>query len=103
MKEYTLLALCSVLAVWWLEIRCRTGVFRRKEFYWFLAAMGMIKLLVNGYLTGAQVVRYDPAFYMGVRAGTIPLEDFVFGFSMVTATIVLWESKLRRSAGRGGR
>jgi len=36
-------------------------------------------------------VMYNPQFFMGIRIGTIPLEDFLFGFSMVTLSIVCWE------------
>jgi lycopene cyclase domain-containing protein len=34
---------------------------------------------------------YNSQFFMGIRIGTIPLEDFLFGFSMVTLSIVCWE------------
>ena len=54
------------------------------------------KFLVNGYLTGQNIVVYDPAFFLEFRIGSIPLEDFLFGFSMVTLTIIGWEGLKRR-------
>lgn len=53
--------------------------------------MFLFKLLVNGYLTGQYIVMYNPRFFLNVRIGTIPIEDFLFGFSMIAMTIIFWE------------
>jgi len=47
--------------------------------------------LANGILTGKPVVLYDDARNLGVRVGTIPVEDFVFSFSMLLACFVLYD------------
>lgn len=91
MKEYTLLAFLSVFLTLLLEKKSRVGIFKRKEFYAFLLVILAFKLAVNGYLTGKGIVLYEPRFYLGLRIGSIPLEDFLFGFSMVTQSIVFWE------------
>jgi len=92
MKEYTLLAILSVIGVFLLGEKVKTGIFKRKLFWLFLSVIVFFKLLVNGYLTGTNIVIYNPKFFMGIRFGSIPLEDFLFGFSMVSLTIVLWEN-----------
>ncbi|MGV1009404.1 MAG: lycopene cyclase domain-containing protein [Dermatophilaceae bacterium] len=94
MPEYTALAVLSVLAVlaaerFWL----RTGVLRRAQYWIALALIALFQALVDGWLTklSAPIVRYDPAQTIGVRLPwDIPVEDFLFGFSMVTLTIMLW-------------
>ena len=91
MKEYTVLAVASVFVTFGLHRIFKTGLFFRKQFWIFLGIILFFKLLVNGYLTAFPVVVYDPRFYMGARIGTIPLEDFLFGFSMVTLTLIFWE------------
>ena len=52
-------------------------------------------LLVNGILTGAAtaepVVVYNPEEYFGVRIGTIPIDDFVYNFTMLFSIIWLYE------------
>lgn len=90
-KEYTLLAFICVVVTLWLDGFSRLYILKRKEFYFFLAVIIFFKFLVNGYLTGAGVVIYNPRFYLGVRIGSIPLEDFFFGFGMVSMTIIFWE------------
>ena len=91
MKEYTLLALISVLAAIFLDRGSAVNLLKRGEFYIFLLIIFFFKLLVNGYLTASPVVIYNPRFFLGFRLGTIPLEDFLFGFSMVTMTLIFWE------------
>jgi len=91
MKEYTLCALFSVIATGWVDAVTGVKVLRRGIFYVYLAVILCFKLLVNGYLTGAGIVLYDVRYFSDIRFGTIPIEDFLFGFSMVTLTIIFWE------------
>ncbi|MFC1658286.1 lycopene cyclase domain-containing protein [Candidatus Omnitrophota bacterium] len=91
MKEYTLLSVASVFLTIFLDCKSNVGLLRRKGFYVFLLAILFFKFLVNGYLTGEKIVIYNPRFYLGIRLGSIPLEDFLFGFSMVSMSIIFWE------------
>ena len=40
-------------------------------------------IIANGILTGKPVVLYNDTLNLAIRAGTIPLEDFFFSFSML--------------------
>ena len=91
MKEYTILAVISVITVVILDRISRVGILRRKGFYFFILVILFFKLLVNGYLTSTGIVGYNPEFFLGWRIRSIPLEDFLFGFSMVTMSIIFWE------------
>ncbi|MFC1699755.1 lycopene cyclase domain-containing protein [Candidatus Omnitrophota bacterium] len=91
MKEYTLLAVGSVVITLLLERRSKLKLLQRFEYYVFLLIILWFKLLVNGFLTGNRVVLYNPRFFLGLRIGSIPLEDFLFGFSMVTLSVIFWE------------
>ena len=100
MKEYAILGIISVFAAIFLDWGLETNVLRRREFYVFLVIILGFKLLVNGYLTGNNIVMYNPHFLLGQRIGSIPIEDFLFGFSMVTLTIVFWQTFKERPARR---
>jgi lycopene cyclase domain-containing protein len=91
MKEYTLFSAISVFLTFILDKIAKTGIFKRTEFYIFLPVIFFFKLLVNGFLTGKEIVIYNPDFFLGLRIGSIPVEDFLFGFSMVTITLIFWE------------
>lgn len=94
MPEYTLLTLIALAAVvavelfWW-----RTGIFRTLRYWIVMVIVAMFQIPVDGYLTrlADPVVIYDNAQTSGIRWPLdIPIEDFGFGFAMVTLTILLW-------------
>ena len=99
--EYTVLALASVAAVTAADRFLNVRLLVRKDFWIFTAVMSGFMLLTNGYLTSRPVVLYREAFFMNLRLGTIPVEDFFFGFSMVSLTIILWEYFKRKEPGKG--
>lgn len=53
-------------------------------------------LVINGILTGAltagPVVLYNPDEYSGIRAGTVPVDDFAYSFLMLFANVTLFEA-----------
>lgn len=100
LPEYTILGVLSVLLVvaaerwWW-----RTGIFRERQYWLALAIVAFFQCLVDGWLTklSAPIVLYDESHMLGLRfPWDIPVEDFLFGFSMVTLTIALWRVAARR-------
>jgi lycopene cyclase domain-containing protein len=99
MMEYTILAaLAAVAAVatdLWLTRSC---VVRRPAYWVFWFLMGGMMLLVNGYLTGRPIVLYHEPFYLGLRVLSLPVEDFAFGFALLTMNVTIWEYATRRYA-----
>jgi lycopene cyclase domain-containing protein len=105
--EYTVLTVISILAVvaaerFWL----RTGIFRTAQYWWSIAIVFAFQIPVDGYLTKLSnpVVIYNEHEMLGLRfPWDIPVEDFGFGFSMVTLVLLLWRRRTgpasRRRAG----
>lgn len=91
---YTLPAIVAVLAVWSLErFLLRTGMFRRPTYWLSMIIVFGFMILVDGWLTklSAPIVLYREAHTTGVRfPWDIPVEDFLFGWAMVTAVLLLW-------------
>src|SRR5512138_2131298 len=96
MKEYTVAALASLFLVVLLDRILKTGLMRRGEFWVFMGVMFGFKIIFNGYLTWRPIVMYGERFFLNIRLGTIPLEDFLFGFSMISLTVILWEFGWKR-------
>jgi lycopene cyclase domain-containing protein len=94
MGEYTLGAVVSaVLVVLYELLRARTGVFRDARYWITMAICFGFMVPVNGWYTklSAPIVLYDPAAMSGTRAPwDIPVEDFVFGFTLLTLTLIRW-------------
>lgn len=100
MPTYTLLTVIAMVAVVLVElVWLQTGIFRTAQ-YW--CAMGIVlgfQVLVDGWLTKLSdpIVLYDPAVTSGIRfPWDIPVEDFGFGFGMVTLAIMVWRRLGRR-------
>ena len=91
MKEYTLLAIVSIVLVVVLDKKSGINLLKRGQYYIFLFIITSFKFLVNGYLTSKDIVIYDPRFFLGLRLASIPVEDFLFGFSMITLCLICWE------------
>lgn len=91
---YTVWAVVAAAAVVALELGvARTGLLRRPA-YWItiLIAWGF-QVAVDGWLTklSAPVVVYNPHEFLGVRAPwDIPVEDFVYGWALMTLVLVTW-------------
>ena len=57
----------------------------------------VFQLLMNGVLTGLDVVVYDERAIWGPRIAYAPVEDLLFGFAMVTLTLASWAAVNRRA------
>ena len=96
---YTAPAVLAVLAVCALELVLRTGLFRRPAYWLSMLIVVGFQILVDGWLTklSAPIVVYDDRQITGIRFPfDIPVEDFLFGFALVTAVLLLWEGQRER-------
>lgn len=101
--EYTIWASISVVLVTVADLTLGARLTRRGAFWLFLAVMFAFKLAVNGYLTWRPIVMYGEAQYLGLRIITIPVEDFLFGYSLILLTVTVWEKLKRRNEGSHSR
>lgn len=92
---YTVPAIAAVCVVCVLEFAVwRTGLFRRAAYWLTMLIVLGFQVLVDGWLTklSAPIVIYDNHQTSGVRFPfDIPVEDFLYGFALVTAVLLLWE------------
>lgn len=95
MGEYTLLTAIAVPAVVLIELLwLRTGIFAKAQYWLAMLIVICFQGLVDGWLTklSAPIVLYAPEHHLGVRfPWDIPIEDFGFGWAMVTLVILCWE------------
>ena len=100
MPEYTVLTVLAVVTVVVAElIFFKTGIFSTAQYWLSIAIIFAFQIPVDGWLTklSAPIVIYDSEEILGLRAPwDIPVEDFGFGFAMVTLAILLWRRWLDR-------
>lgn len=83
-KEYTFLACLSVSLTLIFSIKYFSQLYSSKIFYIFIGFGLTVFLIFNYILTSMPVVQYSPLAITGVRALTIPIEDFLFNYSLLT-------------------
>ncbi|NKQ58957.1 lycopene cyclase domain-containing protein [Amycolatopsis sp. K13G38] len=101
MIGYTLPAVASVPAVAAVELLwLRTGLFRRPAYWLTIGIVLAFQIGADGWLTklSAPIVEYNPAQFTGVRFPfDIPVEDYLFGVSLITLTLLLWTRQRERT------
>jgi lycopene cyclase domain-containing protein len=92
---YTLPATLAVVAVLGLEFFVwHTGLLRKPAYWISMIIVFGFQIRVDGWLTklSAPIVVYNERHTSGIRFPfDIPVEDFLFGWVMVTATLLLWD------------
>jgi lycopene cyclase domain-containing protein len=69
----------------------RTRLIRTKRFWTSYAIIIFFQLITNWWLTSRNIVMYSPDAIIGVRIASAPVEDLLFGFSLVTLVLILWD------------
>lgn len=95
MGEYTLAASMAVVLVIAAElVWFRSGLFRTRAYWISMAIILFFMVLTDGWLTklSAPIVLYNRDEFSGVRfPWDIPVEDFLFGFALLTLVMLLWD------------
>lgn len=98
---YTLPALLAVVSVVGLELAVlHTGLFRKPAYWLSMVIVIGFQIPTDGWLTklSSPIVIYDERHTSGLRFPfDIPVEDFLFGFALVTAVLLLWEHRRPRT------
>ena len=70
---------------------------KRRAFWTSYAIILPFQLLTNWWLTSNKIVMYADTEIIGQRLAGAPIEDLLFGFSMILLTISAWEFFKARS------
>ncbi|UYQ95725.1 lycopene cyclase domain-containing protein [Chitinophaga horti] len=93
-RMYTLVtAVATVVAVLYLHFVARVAWVGQASLVYLLLMPGFFA--VNGVLTGTglegAVVNYNPAGFLGIRMGTIPVEDAVYGYTQFLLNVYFYK------------
>ena len=92
-KWYTLVNFSFAIPLTWLVYKYNPQLLQ----YFFLTFLVMLVpfFIVNGVLTGSwidnQVVWYNNSENLGIRMGTIPVEDSIYAYSMILMNLFFFE------------
>jgi lycopene cyclase domain-containing protein len=88
---YTTLAIISVFVVVGLDLFVfKTKLITRKGYWTAYAIILFFQLITNWWLTSRGILTYNEKFILGYRVASAPVEDLLFGYSLVTQTMIFW-------------
>lgn len=67
------------------------SLFSRRSTWTALGLTYIPFLIFNGIYTGIPIVSYDPAMIMGPRIISIPVEDFLYSFSLIALSYIVFD------------
>ncbi|MBM3655955.1 MAG: lycopene cyclase domain-containing protein [Actinobacteria bacterium] len=89
--SYTQLALLSIPLVFVFDVYItKSRILTRKSFWNAYAIMLFFQIITNWWLTSRGILTYNPEVIIGVRIASAPVEDLLFGFSMIVMVISQW-------------
>ena len=98
MPEYTLLVIFSLIVVSILDLLIlKTCLLKQRRYYLFLIIVVILQTIVDNYLNGRWfqndpiVGPYGETFYSNILIWHTPLENYFFGISLVTLSIIIFE------------
>lgn len=112
---YTVIGVLAVVTAVLLDLFVfKTRMVTRPIFWLSYAIIIFFQLITNGLFTGTQIVKYDgsaiiggtspadtaPTFLGDGRIAFAPVEDLLFGFSLVLLSVSLWVFWGRRGIDR---
>ena len=95
-EQYTGYALLALGLVALVDHALGVGLLLAPRAYAFFGLVLGLTLVFNSYLTARPVVLYGESYQLGVRIGTVPVEDFIYGLAMVWGSTLLYQRGLGR-------
>jgi lycopene cyclase domain-containing protein len=89
---YSDIALDAVLVAVLLDLFVLETQMITRGIFWITYALILpFQLLTNWWLTSKNIVMYSSNQIIGRRLAGAPIEDLLFGFSMIVLSLALWE------------
>ena len=90
--SYTALAISGVFLTVVTDLFIlRTRLLLTKRYWASYAIVIFFQLITNWWLTSREIVMYSPDAILGPRIASAPIEDLLFGFTLVTLVLIRWD------------
>jgi lycopene cyclase domain-containing protein len=96
--SYTITAIVAVLLSLLIDSSVtKIRLVTRRAFWVSYAIILPFQLLTNWWLTSRNIVMYRSGAITGLRIAAAPVEDLLFGFSLLLGVLTLWVKAGKRS------
>lgn len=95
--SYSQIAITStILALLYDLLIIRRKLLTKKAFWISYAIILPFQLITNWWLTSREIVAYSSKAIWGPRIASAPVEDLLFGFSLILITLDNWVTVTRK-------
>ena len=89
---YTALAITGVVLTVITDLFIlRSRLLLTKRYWASYAIVVFFQLITNWWLTSREIVMYSDDAILGPRIASAPVEDLLFGFTLVTLVLIRWD------------
>lgn len=88
--EYSLI-ITLIVALLFIFSPAYSHLFQSKNFWVYQALMLIPFGLVNSILTSLPIVKYNVIHITNIRIGTMPIEDFLYSFALLTTYLIAYQ------------
>jgi len=90
-KYYTAVVFLYLAVIWFFDLFLLKTKLTTKVVYWsYMVVVLLLTFIFNYYLTKRPVVIYNDSVNLNIRLLTIPIEDFIYGISLITTVLVIY-------------
>jgi lycopene cyclase domain-containing protein len=90
--SYTALAITGVFLTVITDLFIlRSRLLLTKRYWASYAIVVFFQLITNWWLTSREIVQYSEDAILGPRIASAPIEDLLFGFTLVTLVLIRWD------------
>jgi lycopene cyclase domain-containing protein len=90
--SYTALAITGVILTVITDLFIlRSRLLLTKRYWASYAIVVFFQLITNWWLTSRNIVQYSDDAILGPRIASAPIEDLLFGFTLVTLVLIRWD------------
>lgn len=90
--SYTALAISGVFLTVITDLFIlRSRLLLTKRYWASYAIVVFFQLITNWWLTSRGIVQYSEDAILGPRIASAPIEDLLFGFTLVTLVLIRWD------------
>jgi lycopene cyclase domain-containing protein len=90
--SYTALAISGVFLTVITDLFIlRSRLLLTKRYWASYAIVVFFQLITNWWLTSREIVMYSDDAILGPRIASAPVEDLLFGFTLVTLVLIRWD------------
>ena len=90
--SYTALAITGVILTIITDLFIlRSRLLLTKRYWASYAIVVFFQLITNWWLTSRNIVQYSDDAIIGPRIASAPIEDLLFGFTLVTLVLIRWD------------